>query len=200
MFLTREEDMQKLICVLIVAAGLFVFSPAQAALVNYGGGFIYDTDLNITWYQNVNNTGLLWANANAWATSLNVGGVTGWRLPTTPAAQVNTYTTEGEYGHLFITELGNSLHNSGLTNTGPFINMGTAASYWTGTDAPGYGGAAAVVYRYDGYEGAGYKGSYWLYSMAVHDGNVAPVPLPAAVWLFGAGLLGLVGIRRKFKS
>ena len=27
--------------------------------------------------------------------------------------------------------------------------------------------------------------------------NVAPVPIPAAVWLLGSGLLGLVGIRRR---
>ena len=30
---------------------------------------------------------------------------------------------------------------------------------------------------------------------AVHAGNV--VPVPAAVWLFGSGLLGLIGIARK---
>ena len=28
----------------------------------------------------------------------------------------------------------------------------------------------------------------------------APVPIPATVWILGAGLLGLVGIRRKLKS
>ena len=28
----------------------------------------------------------------------------------------------------------------------------------------------------------------------------SPVPIPAAVWLLGSGLLGLVGIRRKFKK
>jgi len=27
--------------------------------------------------------------------------------------------------------------------------------------------------------------------------QVAPVPIPAAVWLFGAGLVGLIGLRRK---
>ena len=27
--------------------------------------------------------------------------------------------------------------------------------------------------------------------------NVAPVPLPAALWLFGAGLMGLVGVGRR---
>ena len=30
--------------------------------------------------------------------------------------------------------------------------------------------------------------------------RVAPVPLPAAVWLFGAGLLGLVGVARRKKA
>lgn len=28
--------------------------------------------------------------------------------------------------------------------------------------------------------------------------NIAPVPVPAAVWLLGSGLIGLVGLRRKF--
>jgi len=27
-----------------------------------------------------------------------------------------------------------------------------------------------------------------------------PVPIPAAVWLFGSGLLGLAGSRRKFQK
>jgi hypothetical protein len=32
------------------------------------------------------------------------------------------------------------------------------------------------------------------------SGNAAPVPLPAAVWLFGSGLLGLVGVSRRRKA
>ena len=28
----------------------------------------------------------------------------------------------------------------------------------------------------------------------------APVPIPAAVWLFGSGLLGLFGVRRKMRK
>jgi hypothetical protein len=44
----------------------------------------YDTILNITWLADANGDGLTtWALANAWATSLDIGGVSGWRLPET---------------------------------------------------------------------------------------------------------------------
>jgi hypothetical protein len=30
--------------------------------------------------------------------------------------------------------------------------------------------------------------------------RVEPVPIPAAVWLFGSGIIGMIGVRRKFKK
>jgi len=30
--------------------------------------------------------------------------------------------------------------------------------------------------------------------------NINPIPIPGAVWLLGSGLIGIVGIRRKFKN
>ncbi|MBI5783055.1 MAG: VPLPA-CTERM sorting domain-containing protein, partial [Gammaproteobacteria bacterium] len=35
------------------------------------------------------------------------------------------------------------------------------------------------------------------YALAVRPGDVAVVPVPAAVWLFGSGLLGLIGVARR---
>jgi len=37
-------------------------------------------------------------------------------------------------------------------------------------------------------------GEYWF----SHDATI--VPIPSAVWLFGPGLIGMVGIRRKFQK
>ena len=53
---------------------------ANAELQNNGNGLVYDTDLDITWY-NPNVSAMNWDQAMAWAESLTVGGVTGWRLP-----------------------------------------------------------------------------------------------------------------------
>jgi hypothetical protein len=38
------------------------------------------------------------------------------------------------------------------------------------------------------------------YGAAVYGVQVAAVPIPAAVWLLGGGLIGLVGLRRKLKN
>jgi len=35
---------------------------------------------------------------------------------------------------------------------------------------------------------------------ATSDDDIGPVPIPGTVWIFGAGLIGLVGIRKKVKS
>ena len=47
-----------------------------------------------------------------------------------------------------------------------------------------------------GGQGAGIKGS-GNFAWAVHSGNVSAMPVPAAVWLFGSGLIGLLGLARR---
>lgn len=75
----------------IVAGLLALPALCSAALVDRGGGLLYDDVLNITWLQDANYAktsnydadGLMsWASANAWAAQLNYGGIGGWRLPT----------------------------------------------------------------------------------------------------------------------
>ncbi|OPY90278.1 MAG: hypothetical protein A4E72_00725 [Syntrophus sp. PtaU1.Bin208] len=44
-----------------------------------------------------------------------------------------------------------------------------------------------------------HTGEYW-HGLTVGAVDLAPVPIPAALWLFGSGLVGLVGLKRKFNK
>lgn len=52
-----------------------------------------------------------------------------------------------------------------------------------------------------GFNGNGVNTTTNIGAFTLHiDGNITPVPVPAAVWLFGSGLLGLTDIARKRKA
>jgi hypothetical protein len=55
------------------------------------------------------------------------------------------------------------------------------------------------MYEYDAMNNAWDYGTIRLYAdgSAVLNPTSNPVPVPAAVWLLGSGLLGLIGIRRR---
>ncbi len=193
----------------------------------------YDTAQNITWLADANyarTTGydadgkMTWATATAWAAGLNIGGVTGWRLPTTVDVGNDgvTYTSEyqgvdagynittlSEMSRMFYVTLGDKAYYNtagsgpqpgwGLTNAGPFSNVEVVdnAEYWSGTGyAPNAGYAWTFKFN-TGLQNNHLKdalGPAW----AVHSGDVgvSVVPVPAAVWLLGSGLAGLFGMTR----
>ena len=82
----------------------------------------------------------------------------------------------------------------GLSNTGPFANL--QAYYWSGLEnVANNSGAWGLNFNY-GNQFATDKlnnGNAW----AVRSGDVSAVPAPAAVWLFGSGLIGLLGMARR---
>ena len=152
-----------------------------------GGRMIYDPNQNITWYQ-ATYARSNWWDAEAWAASANIGGVTGWRLPAAPSVVDNGLQMvitgnpdDGELGYLWYDELGN--HAGSLTNWGPFDpttwQYPYAMAFWTGS-GPWYGHLSgyAVYFAVSG-------GNYGLAtippwtpglfpSMMVHDGDVGP--------------------------
>jgi hypothetical protein len=178
---------------------------SAAPLQDNGGGLIYDPNLDITWY-NVPNMGtssslLLFNEATSWVNSLNLGGVGGWRLPSTPGT-TQGYTDEGEMGYLRV-ELGNNPGDL-MTNTGPYFSfLGVSPNkYWTSNHWGSQDYETWAFLFSDGYQN---KKSYdgWC-ALAVHDGNIGPngpittTPEPATMLLLGFGLAGLAGVRRRF--
>ena len=189
----------------------------QAALVDHGNGLIYDNDLDITWLQDANSGGRLnWTAANAWAEQLTVSGFSDWRLPglTNSTVCVGANCSNSELAHLFYGQLGGQAetdiavhHNA---NFHLFNNLQSSV-YWLKDEqaiAPGLAlgwGFVTGSGVLSGYQNLYNEGTE-LYAWAVHRGDIgaiispeppSSVPVPAAVWLFASGLLGVFGIRRK---
>lgn len=212
---------------LVLGVTLFLGLPlaAHAALVDRGGGLIYDTDLNITWLSNAdaavgsafddgtntNDGSMSWASAVAWSASLTTGGVSGWRLPSTgvPDATCSDSTrayglscTGSEMGHLFYVELGGTPNTTILTSGDPvllalFSNI--QGTYWSGTTEPGFPDHAMTFTFTLGNQSDAFKTTNFVHGWAVHDGDVAVVPAPGAAWLLATGLLGLLESSRRRK-
>lgn len=128
---------------MLVVCGLAV-SPVQAALVDRGGGMIYDTVLNITWLQDANyaqtsgyddDGRMTWANANAWAENLVYGGFDDWRLPT--VGPVNGSTFNYVFSNNGTTDLGygNTSLNSEMAYMF-YVNLGNLGFCTANNSAP----------------------------------------------------------------
>jgi len=211
-------------CKLVSATTILVLSTsANAALVGRlaatEGGTdyqaYYDTEANLTWladanassgsiYTSIYNPGrMTWDNANAWAANLNVADVTGWRLPNADVAcGANANCINSEMGNLFYNVLGgvvgtsiSTTHNS---NYDLFSNI-QVGMYWSSTD---YSADRAWAFSSNtgNQSSSFYKEVANPYAWAVYSGDVSAVPVPAAVWLFGSGLIGLVGFARRKKA
>ncbi|MDH5571896.1 MAG: hypothetical protein OEY89_09035 [Gammaproteobacteria bacterium] len=213
---------------LLIISTLILSTSVNAALISRLGGLAYYDDVNdITWLADANyaqtsgydvDGQMTWDQAMTWVSGLNVGGVTGWRLPDTidvgndGATYTNIYqgvdsgyniTTHSELSNMFYNVLGNLAYFDtsgvgpqagwGLANTGPFSNL-QLNYYWSATEyAPDTG--QAWLFVMDGIQSNLSKTAN-ISAWAVYSGDVSAVPVPAAVWLFGSGLLGLIGVAR----
>jgi len=237
--------------ILALLASLTLSGAAHAALLDRGGGLIYDTDLDVTWLQDTNyaktsgydvDGQMTWEEATTWAANLvfhdSVRNVdySDWRMPFLPydndsICSSSAYsggicgynvdpTTGGEMAHLFFAELGNKSKytstgglqaDSGLVNTGSFINF-QRSGYWFAGANMTFGPMAADIqpWLFEAWSGRqlvaktsyvmfGHKYENYQYALAVRSGDVAAVP-EADTWamlLAGLGLIGAVTRRRR---
>lgn len=204
----------------LLLSAVCLVSVANATLIDRGNGMIYDSTQNITWLQNANLAGtfMTWDDSVAWAAGLSVGGFTDWRLFNSDPGDTNCSDnrnpgggfslqylgfncTNNELGHLFYNEFGLSASQSVASLVGGsnanfnlFTNVQSFV-YWSGTEYAPFTFGAWYFNTYRGTQTYGTKGSTFV-AWAVRDGDVAAVPEPEALAMFGLGLLGLVACRR----
>lgn len=198
--------LRTLLCIGVFSFGLL--STANAALeMRLGGLAVYDTDLNITWLSDANyaktsgynaDGRMEWWQAKAWAENLNVGGVSGWRLPTTDTSCMPLiYCTASEMGHLFYNELGGTEGSSIWFSADPDLALFTnlqIAHYWFGTESPDPGVAWFFGFG-DGSQTLDFS-YYYLFAWPVHDGDVGLIPEPEIYAMMSIGLLAVFGFGR----
>jgi hypothetical protein len=101
--------------------------------------------------------------------------------------------------------------NSGTLLTGSLADFGAGANdpleflfNITGGDAAGlFGPQAGVILSQSGYSGsfaANFSSGAFLGLSDTFSASVNPVPVPAAIWLFGTALIGLVGFGKRMKA
>lgn len=162
----------------------------------------YDDQLDITWTADANiNGGDTWNNQVGWADGLTIDGIGGWRLPNMDVngdgtvvdciAVTQAACMDNENGHLFRYGAGTTF-DGGITvsNPGDFSNI--QRDYWSNTEfrRPEF----ALIFDFGSGAQAPSPKSFINFAWAVRPGEV---PIPAAAWLFGSGLIVLLGIARR---
>jgi hypothetical protein len=211
--------MKRLILALVL--GVFSVGVQAALISRAGGAAYYDNVLDITWLADGSyaltsgydtDVHMSWNDAQVFIGTVNASnllGINTWRLP---SMDVNgdaylifcSTSTEAECRD---TELGYMGFINGITGDTPGQFTNVTNLYWSNTDynasntewpdgrTCNVGPSGLCAWRegfpvdsqnyvrktYDGY-------GVWL----VADGDVAPVPIPPAAWLFGSAL-GLLG-------
>lgn len=148
-------------------------------------------------------------NGSTFNYNVSYNGSTDWGFNVSAPGTAYAGSTGSEMAHLYYNSLSNKGYFNtagipqvgfGLVNVGSFTNFQSLV-YWSGTVW-----APNPEYAWYFSTNVGGQNLYYksnnnnFYALAVRSGQVATVPVPAAVWLFGSGLISLAGVARKRKA
>jgi len=174
----------------------------------YANGDSHSTTTNIRAYGAMG-----WDAAISWVAGLDIESVNGWRLPDTLQPDVGCDYQSGsgvsygmnctgsEMGNMFYNVLGGSerttISRSHNSNYDLFTNVQNSY-YWSKTELT-TNTNYAWSFNSTGYQDPFFSKTRSFYAWAVHDGDVAvsAVPIPPSVFLFGSGLIGLIGLAKR---
>jgi hypothetical protein len=206
-----------MVLVLIMVTVIGVCPKSEAALIDRGGGLIYDTDLNVTWLQDAN-----YAFSSGYGYSKWLGGMLDtfaelpnfisnlsyydsvrnvtwddWRLPSSGKVACDGYNcTTSELGHLYYTELNNPAGGP-IVDSGPFFNIATGfgGAYKLKDEAPVWNINLGWFFVFNSGDQVELDASGFAYVWPVRDGDVGTtsVPEPSTLLLLLFGILSASG-------
>ncbi len=183
--------------------------------VTAGGRDVTNTNGKMTWDEGIE-----------WVDQLNYAGFSNWRLPDVKPVNGSSFqinvsfdgstdfgehitSPQSELSYMYFVNLNNaSVHDTSgnllgcgsddscLVNTGLFNNL-IPDNYWSNVEVESTPAFAWSFNTQHGIQTLFDGKPNLFYAWAVHSDDIAVVPAPAAVYLFGSGLFGLLVSSRK---
>jgi len=173
--------------------------PASAS-TDYASASGTDTNnnpLETTWAKAISDGD--WAQAIAWSEvsyTLTTTATTVYANLTWNYAQTLLATMPGDYAYANSRAYYEVYYNGGWHDFGSGV---TNSIDWPQTSIPDSGSENIVFERTD-VIGTVYEVRAGVYNEAYASTTGGQVPVPAAIWLLGSGLIGLIGFRKKIKN